>query len=207
MYEYIKGTLTEKNPGSAVIESGAFGYRVFISTRTFDALPPAGTAVKLHLHRAFNAEQGYDKFFGFSDVRERTLFLELLEVQRIGPSVAMRILSSAGMDTLVNAIANGDVLTLKRIKGVGPKMAERLVVELQGPLSKLGFGIAIGGAQAAGAPPLSNAARDALSALVTLGYRPADAEKAVIAACESLGKKGVAPDTSAIIRAALAAGV
>lgn len=207
MYEYIRGRLIEKNPGSAVIESGAFGYRVFISARTFDALPAVGTEVKLFLHRAFNAEQGYDKFFGFSDLRERTLFLELLEVQRIGPSVAMRILSSAGMDTLVNAIAGGDVLTLKRIKGVGPKMAERLVVELQGPLSKLGFGLAGGAAQAAGAAPLGNAARDALSALVTLGYRPADAEKAVLAACEKLEKGGASPDTSAIIRAALAAGI
>jgi len=205
MYEYITGTLKGKDPSSAVVEAGGFGYRIFITTQTFDRLPTSGQAVTLWLHKSFNAEQGLERFFGFAEERERLLFRELLEVQRIGPSVALRILSAAGMETLVNAISGGDVLTLKRIKGVGPKMAERLVVELQEPLSKLGLlkPGAVGVSGAPSAPALVGAARDALAALVTLGYRPAEAEKAVVRASEDLAKSGATVDTSSLIRAAL----
>jgi Holliday junction DNA helicase RuvA len=206
MYEYITGVLVAKDPTSVVIEAGGFGYRVLITTQTFDQLPVVGATAKLFIHKSFNAEQGLERLFGFAAIKERQLFLELLEVQRIGPSVAMRILSGAGMDTIVNAICSGNVQTLKRIKGIGPKMAERLVVELQEPLSKLGLLTTMSAGGASKAAPQSNlsaAARDALSALVTLGYRPGEAEKAVLKASEELEKAGAAIDTSSLLRVAL----
>jgi Holliday junction DNA helicase RuvA len=181
MYEYISGKLASKNPGTAVVEAGGIGYRIYISSATFDGLPAAGESVRLWLHKSFNTEQGLEKLFGFADERERMLFLQLLEVQRVGPTVAMRILSNAGADVIITSISGGDIKTLQKVKGVGPKMAERLVVELREPLSTLGMlkDLATSPPPAGSSTKLNAPARDAIAALVNLGYRPAEAEKAV----------------------------
>lgn len=202
MYEYITGELQQKDPGSAVVEAGGIGYRIQITVQDFDKLPVKGQRVTLWLHKTLNTEQGLERLYGFLEPRDRVIFRELLEVQRVGPSVALRILSAAGVETLVNAISGGDVVTLKRFKGVGAKMAERLVVELREPLEKLGL-LRLGAGATSAGPALSTAARDALSALVTLGYRPVEAEKAVAKATEELAKSGRDGETSELIRAAL----
>lgn len=200
MYEHISGKLCSKDPSSAVIEAGGIGYRVMISAAACDALPAAGSQVLLLLHHTLNAETGEQRMFGFLDGRERQLFRQLLEVQRVGPTSAMRILSNAGADVLIGAIAGADVATLKRIKGIGPKMAERLVIELAEPLNKLGMlkhlrpdgtrtGSSVGDPQS-----------DAISALVNLGYKPADAEKAVVKAMDDMGTDA---NTEHLLRAAL----
>lgn len=206
MYEYLKGEVAAKDPSSCVIEAGGVGYRVLISTQTFDGLPAKGEVAKLLVHHTLNADAGEMRFYGFGSAKERLIFRQLIEVQRVGPSVAIRILSNAGVDQLVAAIAGGDALALKRVKGVGPKMAERLVVELHAPLSKLGLLKDIdleAGASLADAPSShpTNVA-DAIAALVNLGYKPAQAEKAATAAAKKLDPDA---DVSAVIRASLAA--
>ena len=205
MYESIRGTLLSKDPGAAVIEAGGIGYRIFITTAGYDALPASGAEARLLLYHTINAEQGEQKLFGFCEARERLVFTQLMEVQRIGPATALRILSNAGVDQLIAAIAGGDVATLKRIKGVGAKVAERLVVELQEPLSKLGLLKTLPqGAPGSGTAPVSvpanQAERDAIAALVNLGYKPTQAEKAVSEAVKSAADPS---NVSGLIRAAL----
>lgn len=200
MYEFIRGTLHSKDPGAVVVEAGGIGYRMLITAATYDRLPERGQSVMLHLHHVISPDQGEERLYGFGDETERMIFRQLLEVQRIGPSVALRILSNIGASELVGAIAGGDVAFLKRVKGVGAKMAERLIVELQEPLSKLGILKLTGATAHATGGAGGNAARDAIAALVNLGYRPANAEKAVAAAMENLGDAGNASD---LIRAAL----
>ena len=199
MYESIRGELTAKDPGAAIIEAGGIGYRVHITSKTYDDLPAMGEEVRLFLHHTINAEQGVERLYAFADQSERVIFRQLLDVQRIGPSVALRVLSNAGIENLISAIAGGDVLFLKKVKGVGPKMAERLVVELQEPLSKLGLLSMAGGADTKAAAP-SGVAHDAVAALVSLGYKPSASEKAVSKAVKSLGNEA---ETSEVIRAAL----
>ncbi len=206
MFEYVSGQVASKDPASVVIDCAGVGYRVLISSQTFDRLPPVGGSAKLLVHHSINSEAGIERLFGFLDPDERMLFLQLIEVQRVGPALAMRILSNAGFETLINAISGGDVLTLKRVKGVGAKMAERLVVELQEPLSKLGMLVAASGSGAS--KPDSEAAshpvsRDAVAALCNLGYRPAEAQKAVVKVVEAMLKKGEELDLTEVIRQSL----
>ncbi|MCK6438883.1 MAG: Holliday junction branch migration protein RuvA [Planctomycetes bacterium] len=198
MYEFIRGTLVSKDPACAIVEAGGVGYRLNITAQTFDRLPDKGKEATLLLHHTINAEQGEQRLFGFAEEQERMLFRQLLDVQRIGPSIAMRILSNAGAQTLINAIAGGDLVFLKRLKGVGPKVAERLVVELQEPLSKLG--LLKGAVPTPAAGTAGAVGRDAVAALVGLGYKPAMSEKAVAAAMKKLGPGAQAAE---VIRAAL----
>jgi len=204
MYEFVRGELAAKDPSSAVIDAGGVGYRMQISTATFDALPGKGEAVKLLVHHTINADAGEMRLYGFGTAKERLIFRQLIEVQRVGPSLAIRILSSAGVDALIAAIAGGDALSLKKFKGVGPKMAERLVVELHEPLSKLGMLKDLGdGEVAAPGKASSNYTQnvaDAIAALVNLGYKPAQAEKAASLAAKRLGADA---STSDVIRAGL----
>ncbi|MCA8940384.1 MAG: Holliday junction branch migration protein RuvA [Planctomycetes bacterium] len=179
MYEYLRGTLAAKDPTAAIVEAGGIGYRVLISQGTYDALGGKGSEALLWLHALLLAEQGEQRLYGFSELKERALFRQLLNVQRVGPAMAMKVLSAAGYDTLISSIAGGNVDALKRVKGVGAKMAERLVVELQEPLSKLGFIVSSAAAGEAPRAPLSSIEAEAIQALVGLGNTPKEAERVV----------------------------
>ena len=202
MYEYLKGSLVSANPSRCILEAGGIGYAVLISETTYDALPTKGKEARLFLHHVFNVDRNDQRFFGFHSEKERTIFRQLLEVQRVGPSLALKILGG-GLDNLVSAIAAEDVAALKRIKGVGAKVAERMVVELKDPFSKLGLlhGVSeLSEAGKAGATSqLEPDQSDAVLALVNLGYKPAESEKAVLAVL----KKVPDADTATLIRQAL----
>ncbi len=192
MYEFIRGVLQAKNPSALVLDVSGIGYRILISTKTFDVLPEPQEEVQLFLHHTFHAEQGEQRLYGFLEEQDRLLFRQLLSVQRVGPSVALRILSNVGTSTFVNAIQEGNLQALKGIKGVGGKMAERLVVELKEPLGKLGLlfhGKTLSSSRSERFESLSPATEnsDAIAALVQLGYKPVQAEKAVRKAAEKVG--------------------
>lgn len=200
MYEFLRGTLVQKDPSAAIIECAGVGYRIEISGESYDALPAKGNEARLFTHFSMNAEQGMMRLFGFTTARERQLFRQLIEVQRVGPAVAMRILTNAGVDALINAIAGGNALELKKVKGVGAKMAERLIIELQAPLSKLGLLKNAAPGQTSLAGPASSLEADAIAALANLGYKLADSEKAVKKAVNAIGGDG---NLSELIRLAL----
>ncbi|KAA0215131.1 Holliday junction branch migration protein RuvA [bacterium] len=189
MFEYIRGSVISAFPGLAIVEAGGIGYRVLVPLSTSGKLKP-GQEARLLLHHTINAEQGEERLYGFATERERELFEALLLVQGVGPSTALQMLCAASPDELIHAIAAGDLPTLKRLKGIGPKRAERLVIELKDKVAGL--------AAAAEAPrraPSSRAgaAADAVLALLALGYPRGQSEQAVDEALKS-SKEGAATE-------------
>ncbi|KAF0245326.1 MAG: holliday junction DNA helicase [Planctomycetota bacterium] len=125
MFESFTGELSRKTPGTAVVECGGVGYALRISLATYDALPAPGARVRIWAHLESGGDAGI-RLFGFATETERQIFRLLLNVNGVGPSTALTIVSGAPLEDLRRAVADGDVATLKRIKGVGPKTAQRL---------------------------------------------------------------------------------
>lgn len=173
MIAHLAGTLASKSPEEAVVDVGGVGFQVLVSLHSFYRLPEPGQPVRLitYTHVREDALQ----LFGFSDTGERQLFLLLLGVAGVGPKLALNILSGMPAEELVEALDAGDVARLVSIPGVGKKTAERLVLELR---DKMSLHRARTGAPARA----TGVEAEAVSALVNLGYRRPDAERAVKAA-------------------------
>jgi holliday junction DNA helicase RuvA len=166
MYESIRGRLTAKEPGFAVVEAGGLGYRVLVPLSTFERLPPSGSETFLRTHLVVREDDW--RLFGFATEEERTLFRACLGVSGVGPATALALLSGMPARDLRAAVATGDVAALTRIKGIGKKTAERLVVDLKDAL--------LAEQVASGEPPTSSGVpADAVAALVALGIDPAEA--------------------------------
>src|SRR5574338_1108380 len=174
----LSGILAETSADGAIVDVGGVGYQVHCSARTLDALGPIGGEI-LILTELQVREDAWT-LFGFGSPVERDSFRALTSVQGVGGRLALAILSVLSPDELARAVSQGDKAMIGRANGVGPKLAARIANELQG---KLGV-VAIGGSAPA---PRGNAARDALSALANLGFKPADASAAVNAAQDELG--------------------
>ena len=193
MIARLTGTLAETSADGAVIDVGGVGYQVLASARTLDALGPVGGEVLLLTE--MQVREDSMTLFGFATAGEREAFRALTSVQGVGGRVALAILSALGPDELSLAVSSGDKAMIARANGVGPKLAQRIAMELQGKLGAPGL------AGAAGASiPRSGTAADAVSALGNLGFKPAEASSAVAAAQEDLG-----PDAQldALVRLAL----
>ncbi|WP_419807585.1 Holliday junction branch migration protein RuvA [Sphingomonas sp.] len=193
MIAHLKGRLESIGIDTAVIDVGGIGYLVGCSSRTLAALGPVGEAAMLHTEMLVGED--FIRLVGFAAAAERDWFRLLTGVQGVGARVALAILSALEPADLVRAIAAQDKATVARANGVGPKLAERIVRELK---DRTG-GIVLGPAAAAQAHP-AGAGADAVSALLNLGFRPAEAASAVAAAAEALG-----PDATldALVRLAL----
>ena len=178
MIAHLKGRLDSTGIDHAVIDVGGVGYLVGASAKTLAAIGPVGEAVMLHTEML--VAEDFIRLVGFSTASERDWFRLLTGVQGVGARVALAILSALDPADLSRAIAAQDKAMVARANGVGPKLAERIVRELK---DKIG-GVAIGGAAPAAA---SGAGADAVSALLNLGFRPAEASGAVAAAEEELG--------------------
>jgi Holliday junction DNA helicase RuvA len=185
VYDYVSGRVAVRKPAYAVIDVGGVGYRVEISLSTYEKLPREGT---VKLHTWLRVTEDDHKLYGFFTERERELFLMLVGVQQLGPAKALAILSSVTPDSLSRAIEEGDAPFFKRIKGVGEKIANRLIVELRGKLPR----------DAGEDEGSTSTTKDAVSALVTLGYDRRQAEDAVRLAQKGL--KGEAPVEEVIKR-------
>ncbi|HEX7365773.1 MAG TPA: Holliday junction branch migration protein RuvA [Pelobium sp.] len=176
MYEYIDGKLAFKCPTYVVIETGGIGYHLHISLNTYSALKDQE---RCKLYTWLSVKEDSHTLYGFADEGERRLFLHLISVNGIGPNTGRMMLSSITPSEIEQAIVQGDVNQIKRIKGIGPKSAQRLIIELQDKLKKDGPGTLI-------SMPVNNTSKDeALSALVMLGFVKNSAEKAVEAAVKS----------------------
>ena len=183
MIAKLRGLLDGFGADFAVIDVGGVGYLAFASTRTLSQLGAIGDEVILHTEMLV-AEDSI-RLVGFSTAAERDWFRLLVSVQGVGARVALAILSALTADELHNAIASGDSRMITRAQGVGPKLAQRIVLELK---DKAG-GVALGpGGAGGGAPiPAGSHAQDAVSALLNLGFRPAEAAAAVGKAEAELG--------------------
>ena len=180
MIAHLKGILHETGVDHAVIEVAGVGYLVGASARTLAALPPVGEAAVLFTELLVGED--FLRLVGFARADERDWFRLLTGVQGVGARVALAILSALEPAELSRAIAAQDKAMVARANGVGPKLAERIVRELK---DKAG-GIVLGPAAAAQAVAVG-AGADAVSALLNLGFRPAEASAAVAAAEEELG--------------------
>jgi len=188
----LTGILAESGADHAVIDVAGVGYLVQASTRTLSAIGAIGGQVMLFTE--MQVREDAITLFGFGSAGERDWFRLLTSVQGVGGRVALAILSVLGPEDLNRAVASGDKAMIARANGVGPKLAQRIAMELK---DKVG-GIDLG--PGAAPAPKGGAAADALSALANLGFRPAEANSAVAAAVAKLGE-GASLD--ALVRLAL----
>ena len=170
MIAKISGTLEHKVPGEVIVDVGGVGYHVFIPLSVFYRLPEVGGTVSLFIHT--HLREDALQLFGFAEHEEKQVFLLLNSVTGIGPKLAINILSGIPADDLARALRGGDQPRLLSIPGVGKKLAERMIVELRDKF------LAIPSAET-GRGDGSQLMRDAISALVNLGYRQGEAEKSV----------------------------
>ena len=179
----LRGKLVKSSPLSAVLDVGGVYYGVNIPITTAEKLPKLGSEIFLHTFAVYREDS--QTLYGFATEADRDFFAVLVEkVSGIGPKIALNMLSRMSSTSLKSAIAAGDVSLLSKCPGIGKKTAERLVLELREAL----------GASAGGSTPLPynpsspTNVSDALSALVALGVKPADADKAVRLAVAKLGE-------------------
>lgn len=182
MFDFLSGRIAARKPAYAVVDVNGVGYRVEITLSTFERLPREG-GVKLFTYLKVSDDDL--RLYGFLTEREREVFLKLVEgVQQLGPAKAVAILSSVSPEELMRAIDEGDVNFLKRIKGVGEKIANRLVVELKGKLPpEAGMG-----------SESASKNDEAVRAMMSLGYDRKPAEEAVRRALKDLGEKSSVED-------------
>jgi Holliday junction DNA helicase RuvA len=178
MIAHLNGRLAATGADHAVIDVNGVGYLVGASARTLAALGAVGEAVTVHTEMLVSEDS--IRLMGFASAEERDWFRLLTSVQGVGAKVALAILSVLAPPELQTAVARADSPMIARANGVGPKLAQRIVNELK---DKAG-GIALGGGTAA---PASGAAADAVSALMNLGFKPAEANSAVGSAGDELG--------------------
>lgn len=185
MIARLTGVVVERNLNDAVIDVNGVGYRVAFSLLSLARLPDTGEQTTVRV-RTVVREDAFD-LYGFLSANEEDMFLMLTTVSHVGPRLALNVLSGLEVDQLAAAIANSEVGRLTRIRGVGKKTAERLVLELKekAKLLTLGSGVA---ASATSAPAKAVPARsDLVSALNNLGYRPQQSEKAADVAIQNAG--------------------
>jgi Holliday junction DNA helicase RuvA len=170
MIARISGLLAHKAPGEITVDVGGVGYQIFIPLSVFYRLPQLGEKVSLHVHT--HLREDALQLFGFLEPEEKQVFLLLNSVAGIGPKLAVTVLSGIPADDLARALKEGDQARLVSIPGVGKKLAERMVVELRDKAISMP-------AQEFAPGDGSQLMRDAVSALVNLGYRRQEAEKSV----------------------------
>jgi Holliday junction DNA helicase RuvA len=201
MITSVSGILVSATPLSAVIETGGLGYEVHIPVTTAERLPQPGQPAKLHTLAVYREDSA--TLYGFATMEERDFFRMLVEkVTGVGPKMALSVMSKLSLSTLKSAIAAGDVGLLAKCPGIGKKTAERLVMELRDKLNPADLAqvAARGAGGESSAPAADNRVNDAVLALTALGYKAADADKAVRQAWIALGASA---STEALIKKAL----
>ena len=174
----IHGILLERKAPELLIDVQGVGYEVLVSLNTFFDLPVPGQTVTLHTH--FVVREDVQQLYGFADTVERELFRSLIRVSGVGPKMALAILSGMTAAEFVRSVQHNDTATLVRLPGVGKKTAERLIIEMRDRLSHFAAGSAespVAGSEARQA----DAAQEAESALISLGYKPQEAARMITA--------------------------
>jgi Holliday junction DNA helicase RuvA len=201
MISFVRGQLVSASLTHAVVDVGGVGYEVRIPATVVGRLPEPGKPVMLHTVAVYREDDA--ALYGFPTIEERDFFRLVIEkVQQVGPRVALALLGSLTVADVRASILAGDVASLSKAKGIGRKIAERIVLDLKDVVGS----VALPAGQVAPIPALpgvpAGALQDAVLALIALGYRPADAEAAARKAQAALGPHA---SSDALTRAALGA--
>jgi Holliday junction DNA helicase RuvA len=190
MISHIYGEITHRGESFVVIDVGGIGYQVNVTQPALAELGGRKEKVKLYTH--LQVREDALMLYGFTSASELEMFKLLISVTRVGPQIALNILSQIRIEELAAAIINEDEKVLTRISGVGPKNAKRLILELRDKMKKKMEGVVLAG--------VSSANYDAVSALVSLGFTEREAKEAVDAVAAGLKE----PTVQALVKAALA---
>lgn len=202
MIAFLRGRLAESLPNQAVIDVNGVGYHVLIPLSTYDRLPQQGQEVKLLTH--YHVTDRDHTLYGFITDDERDLFRLLIDrVSGIGPKMGLAVLSGLPVAAFKDAVIREDVAALARISGVGRKTAERIVLELKDKVGVVGAWQEARSTTASN-DPLKSAQNDAVLGLIALGYKQAEAQKAVQQVLKQPGLDGP-PTVDKLVREALRA--
>ncbi len=194
MYAFISGLIDYIDPnGLVIVDNNGIGYNINVSLNTLADLPQKGEKTKLYTYT--HIKEDAFSLFGFLSMSEKNMFIKLIDINGVGPKMALGILSGIDTASLALAVANNDVKSLSSIKGVGKKTAERIILELKEKVNITAEEVM--GSNSSIKISSSKEINDAIEALVALGISKNDAIKAVQKASES------AKDTNAIITLAL----
>jgi len=192
MYDYFNGKIENLTPTNVTIDCNGVGYLLQISLYTYTAIKDV-KQFKLFAHQVVREDAHL--LFGFADEDERLMFRELLNVSGVGASTARIIQSSLAPDQLRSVISKGDAVTLQKVKGIGAKSAQRIIIDLQDKVNKLSPN------STTILSSLHNTSREeALIALMTLGFARSSAEKALLSAQKQVGSDAKVED---LIKASL----
>ena len=179
MIAYIKGNVLSVTDNVVIIENNGLGYEVCCSANALGAILGSQVA-EVYTYMAVREDGVY--LYGFKDLAEKQMFLKLISVSGVGPKMGMTVLSGMSLNDLAFAIASSDVKTLSRIKGLGKKTAERIILELRESLAEIP--VTSDDAPAVAAVKFTEDGENAVLALVSLGYGKSEATKAVKASVE-----------------------
>jgi holliday junction DNA helicase RuvA len=193
MIAHIRGQLADKNTEGAVVDCHGVGYGLALSTASLTELGEIGGEVSLFVHTQLS--QDALRLYGFTTVAERQAFVILIGTTGVGPKLALAILSTLSTAALYEVVARGDKTMLTRIPGVGPKKAERLLVELKDRLPRFS-------GSTSARPSVTDAASDLISALSNLGFLPSEAERL---AHDTMAANRDEKDLAVLVRLALRA--
>jgi Holliday junction DNA helicase RuvA len=172
----LQGKVVEKQAPDLLVDVQGVGYEVLVSLNTFFDIPEVGAVVTLHTH--FVVREDIQQLYGFTKVSERSLFRNLIKVNGVGPKMALAILSGMSANDFAICVHNNDTATLVKLPGVGKKTAERLLIEMRDKIGDIDTsGGDTGSSNSLSAQ--SDLAQEAESALIALGYKPADAAKII----------------------------
>ena len=170
MYAYLKGFLVDKHPSHIILELGGIGYIINVPLSTFSKLPALNEELKIQVH--YHIKEDAHDLYGFLALEEKELFLRLIAISGFGPKGALSVLSSVSVPLFINAIQDMDIDMLTSIPGIGKKTAQRLILELK---EKLDFA----DDYLSAAPDQGSAKKDAIDALISLGYNLPKARKLI----------------------------
>ena len=171
MIAHLTGKLTHKSPVAIIIDVNGVGYQVFVPLSTFYALPELESKISLGIHTHMREEAL--KLFGFYTIDEKRIFEKLITINKVGPKLALTILSGMPPADILSTIDSNDIVKLSTIPGIGRKTAERLILEMRDKLDGLSLDFVV----TKDPGPEKELFDDALSALVNLGYKKSQAEQ------------------------------
>ena len=174
MYYYIKGTLVQKGDNYLVVDANGVGYMIYTSLTSLADVGETGRNVTMYTY--LHVREDVMDLYGFATIEEKNMFMHLISVSGVGPKAALAILSVTTPAKFAVAVVTNDVKTITKASGVGPKMAQRVILELKDKLKTEDFDIDMD--EDIGEIPSDNK-NEAISALIVLGYSPSDAQKAV----------------------------
>lgn len=182
MFSYIRGPLTEVTEDMIVVETGGIGWNIHVPLSVLEQLPRVGEEVRVYT--SFQVREDAMTLYGFLTRQDLQMFRQLLGVNGIGPKAALGILSALKPDDLRLAIVSEDSRAIARAPGIGPKTAKRVILDLKDKISMedilpAGYGVGVESAGAASVSGMDGAGKEAIEALVALGYSMSEAARAV----------------------------